>query len=524
MNENIVVKNRLLDYQALFILLFAVIIGGLVRFFPIVLSNFPLNDGGLFFRMAQDILDHSFHLPVYVFYNGNEIPFGYPPFAFYLMAFLQRFFHFGIIDQLHYLPALISTLTIPVFFYLSERITGSRVLSVFAVFAYALIPNSFIWLVMGGGITRSLGILFGILSLFFAWGMFTKYDYKDLILTILFSSLTVLSHPEVAWFIFITTLLIVLRSGLNKKGILFAALCVIGILLITSPWWLLIIRRFSPALFINAFRAEGSLDLSLLIFNFSGEPFSTILAVVALIGIFAEIYHRRFFLFSWLIIIALFSPRSGQWLATIPTAMLFGAGLIWVFLPSLRRNITIVQSNSIHLSDLFVERISKIALVFLLIYALIGALIIPFWAGTKLYSIANYDRQAMEWISNNTPADSQYVILTGGEWPTDYVSEWFPALSGRVSVSTVQGSEWIPDEQFRKNVAAYEALQACALVDYACISAWEQENTIPYSYLYVRKSLIDNQGGVNPLANASAPPDQFQLVYENSGVMLYIRN
>jgi hypothetical protein len=39
--------------------------------------------------------------------------------------------------------------------------TGSKEKSAFPVFAYALMPASYLLLVMGGGIMRSLGLLFG---------------------------------------------------------------------------------------------------------------------------------------------------------------------------------------------------------------------------------------------------------------------------------------------------------------------------------------------------------------------------
>ena len=67
-------KSKSLDYITLFAVSFAVLLGGAVRFFPVYLSHFPLNDGGLFLSMTQDILDHNFSLPVYTSYNGNAIP------------------------------------------------------------------------------------------------------------------------------------------------------------------------------------------------------------------------------------------------------------------------------------------------------------------------------------------------------------------------------------------------------------------------------------------------------------------
>ena len=167
-------KKKSHDNFVIAVVSFAEFLGGVVRFFPVYLSHFPLNDGGLFYSMVQDILDHNFSLPVFTSYNGNVIPFGYPPLPFYLMALFQRNFHFGLIDQLRFFPAFFSTLCIPAFYFLSKRISNSKEISVFAAFAYALMPQSYLWLIMGGGITRSLGVLFAILSILFVWKMFTN--------------------------------------------------------------------------------------------------------------------------------------------------------------------------------------------------------------------------------------------------------------------------------------------------------------------------------------------------------------
>ena len=168
--------------------------------------------------MAQDILDHNFSLPVFTSYNGNVIPFGYPPLPFYLMALVQRFIHFGLIDQLRFLPAFFSTLCIPALYLLSKRITSTKEISVFAVFAYALMPQSYLWLIMGGGIAYSFGVLFAILSILFVWKMFNNPKFQYLILSILFCSFVILSHSSIAWFVFMTSELIGLFYGLNKKG------------------------------------------------------------------------------------------------------------------------------------------------------------------------------------------------------------------------------------------------------------------------------------------------------------------
>jgi hypothetical protein len=514
-------KNKSLDYTGLFFITFAVVLGGVVRFYPTLLSDFPLNDGGLFYQMTQDVLDNHFSLPVYTSYNGGAIPFSYPPLAFYLMAFLQRVFHLEIIDQLHYIPPLISTFTVIALYFLSKKITGSKEVSIFAAFAYALMPHSYVWLIMGGGITRSFGILFGILAVLFVWDMFHNPRISNLLLSILFCSLTIVSHPEIAWFVLLTSFLIGIWFGRNKKGILFAFLTIVGVLLLTSPWWVQIVQRFGLSTFVNASRTGGFLNLSVILFSFTGESFANILAIIALIGLFGEIARRRYFLLAWLLLISIFSPRSGEWLATIPAAMLFGAGIVNVIIPGLLVAKKAILPENPTLEIIFKEGISKITYSVILIFALFSAMALPYLPDTEIKTLSQYDRQAMEWVSHNIPEDSRFVMLTGTEWHIDYVSEWFPALSKRISTATVQGSEWLPDDQFQKNVDAYGNLQTCGVDDFPCIMNWTDENGAFYSYVYIRNPSSDEEKALVLRANSSTPSDQYELLYENPGVLIY---
>ena len=513
--------NKSFDRVSLFFVSFALLLGAVVRFNPILLSNFPLNDGGLFYQMTLDVIQNHFSLPVYTSYNGGVIPFSYPPLAFYLMALVQRVLNIGILSQLHYLPALISTLTIPALYFLSRKITESREISLFAVIGFALMPQSFVWLIMGGGITRSLGILFAILALLFVWQMFHNPSISSLLLTILFCSLTILCHPAIAWFLFLTSLLIMLMYGRNKTGILYSIFTIIGILLTTSPWWIIILQRFGLSSILNASQTSGLVNLSVILFNFTGEPFATILAVIALLGIFAEITRRRFFLLIWLIVIAIFSPRGGQWLATIPASMLFGSGVVLVLVPGLVNFKGWAFEGTPTLTDIFKNRIVKIAFSVILVFALFSAMVFWYIGDSELKTLSSYDRQAMQWASQNTENDSKFVVITGGEWPVDFISEWFPALANRTSITTVQGSEWSSGNEFNIRINRNTRLQGCASQGFSCVLDWAAENSISYSYLYLSNLKSGTLDTRIPLVNSPAPTDQFQLVYENPGVLIY---
>lgn len=510
------------DYIILFTVSLAVFLGGVVRFYPVLLSHYPINDGGLFFTMVKDLLSHNFALPVYTSYNGNGIPFGYPPLPFYLLASIQKFLHIDVLDQVHYLPALFSTISIPVFYFLSRSITGSKERSVFAVFAYALMPHSYLWLIMGGGVTRALGVFFAILALYFVWEMFRNPSYSSLALSIIGCSLVVYTHPGIAWFVFITSLLIGVHHGVSKKVILYAFLTGMGVLAVTSPWWVTMLRRFGPSLFVNAAQTSGPIDPSVILFHFTGEPFITFISVVALLGLLAEVIRGRFFLLVWLILITFISPRGGPRLAALPGAMLFGSGVTLVIIPGLVSFARRVWDDSIQLAELIRERITKLALGIMLFAAFFSALAIPLLGLPETNSLSQDDYQAMAWISQNAPITSQFAVVTGEQaWRTDPVTEWFPALTGRISVTTVQGSEWLPGQTYKQKIAAYSALQACSTRDYSCILSWATQNATTFSYLYITRQPKGGQNTELPISFYLKSSDQLQLTFDNPSVSIY---
>jgi hypothetical protein len=511
-----------IDFVSIFVVLFATFLGGYVRFFPTILSDFPLNDGGLFYQMSQDVLDNNFKLPETTSYNHSNIPFGYPPLAFYALAFFQRVFHIEIIDQLHYTPAFISTLTIPAFYLLCKKITGSKERSLMSMLAFSLTPNSFIWLVMGGGITRSLGLLFSIFSILLIYSMFQKPKPYLLLCSIVLSSLTILSHPEITWFLFITAGFFGIRYGINKKGVLYAILTILGTLLATMPWWFLLIKRFTISLFENAAQTGGFFSIPNLIFYFTGEPFATIIAVIALLGLFAEISRRRYILAIWLLLISFLSPRSGPLLATIPGAILFGSGISWLLVPGLLSNAKRNNDDNHTFEAIVKNKYLIVPLGILMIYSFFSAISVPFIGLSNTWLTTKNDLQAMTWVAENTPGNSQFAVITGDQaWQADQISEWFPALTGRVSITTVQGSEWLPDDEFKRLIETNQTLQICAYQDGDCLDAWSIEHNHSITYIYLYKPQSEDNLNLLPLEYSLRSNDQYQLLFENSGASIY---
>jgi len=78
----------------------AVMIGGYIRTAPILLSSFPLNDGGLFFTMTKDLMANNYRLPQTTTYNHLDLPFAYPPLPFYFTGLLTDITNWELITLL----------------------------------------------------------------------------------------------------------------------------------------------------------------------------------------------------------------------------------------------------------------------------------------------------------------------------------------------------------------------------------------------------------------------------------------
>ncbi|HEX8990781.1 MAG TPA: hypothetical protein VF784_03815, partial [Anaerolineales bacterium] len=173
----------------------ALVLGASVRFAPTLLGHSIINDGGMFFAMIEDLKASSFLLPPYTSYNHLNIPFAYPPLSLYAGALLSAA---GIPtgEIVRWLPAVVSSLSILAFYWMTFPILGSKPKASLAAVVYALMPRSFSWYVMGGGLSRSFGILFLLLTCGAAWRLFARPGWRGVALTAAFGAGAVLSHPE----------------------------------------------------------------------------------------------------------------------------------------------------------------------------------------------------------------------------------------------------------------------------------------------------------------------------------------
>lgn len=508
---------------AIVLLVLAFLIGIVVRWNFVAPSDFPINDGGFFYSMISDLIASNFKLPKFTTYNLAEIPFSYPPLAFYLVGGINKISGLPIMEVMHYLPLGISILTIPAFYAASKIFfPESQFYRALATYLFATLPRSFEWFVMGGGITRSLGFIFALLTLFF----YSKAarDQRvgiSLFLAALCSSLTVLSHPVAS--IFLAFSIVVITIYLWPTKIIYPVAIGVLAVLLASPWWVAVIKNNGLSPFIGASNT-GHLDwfnaryLLTQNFDFENRFFLHLVSFLAIMGLFSR--HKRKALFLGILVGLgyLVVPRGGVDLLTAYLALLGTLGFA-MLVEVWGKGKFDQEKKGKELMGF--DGKSRILLIYLIIYSFIGAYSYKYVDGKADMHLSEGDYQAMVWIRENTDATDRMMHLPPNsnfqDWWNDYLGEWMPVLTERHNVATVQGYEWLPGE-FSHRIEQYIALRGCAIQGANCVEEWiiTYDNDFDYLLLSQRQHpdiVIDNF--------LEAPG--YRAVYENEDVIILQR-
>jgi hypothetical protein len=525
------IKNISFDPAMLVFILLATLLGGYMRISQVAQLRFPINDGGMFYSMTTDLIANGFHLPVTTSYNAANIAYVYPPLAFYLAGFLTSVFGWPLIDIFRILPAVIATLTIPAFYLLANEFLKSKAQTALATLVFALMPATFAWLIMGGGISRSLGLLFSILTLWGAYRLYTRPGKEIIAATALFGALAILSHPESAVHTAASALLFFFFFGRNKRGLINSTIVAVAIILMTAPWWATVISLHGLAPIMAAARTGGyRLDIiSMFVqLNNSNEMFLTFMGCFAVIGIFISLAKGQWLLPLWLLITILSEPRSAPLYITPELAIFIGLTLDEFVLASFRtiefkRKAAPPPPTNNWAEALFSGYMSKIVFIYLVVYFIMSAFGIPY-TESRSQTVLPDDLIAFNWIKTNLTAGNRFAVITGEQPLTDPTAEWFPTLTKQISAATVQGYEWDANKNFDMLLSDSTDLQQCAFQDFGCIDKWMMNTGEFFDYIYLSKETIENLVGVThiniPLVQSLLASGNYEIIYETENVAI----
>jgi len=505
------------------ILMLAIIIGAFMRFNPTLLAGFAINDGGMFAVMVDDLKASGYLLPAFTTYNHLNIPFAYPPLGFYLGRIAADLFGLSAPEALRWVPAFFASLSIPAFYWLALRLLKDKYYAAISTFFFALMPRALSWFVMGGGLTRSPGQFFLLLTLAVVIRLYEENRRVDIFWAGLFGGLAVMSHPEAAVHTSVSAVFLWFILSRSRTAFVHSLFVAVLVLLVSAPWWGTVIHYHGMGPLFNAAQTGKNLlaVFHLLFFVFTDEPYATVIAVLGLIGIGNRLIRRDYLLPLWLAIPFLVEGRSAAGPAAIPLAMLAAIGLVEVVLIAMRPK---VENDPLQSDQL--SAVERNILIYILLYLIFSTS----QFGLQLSNATLYppDREAMRWVHENTPVDSRFLVLTGtSSVSCDSVLEWFPALTGRQSIYTVQGTEWTKGADFNDYVRSTYPVQECLTSnDAACLDAAVSRST--YDFIYLSKTLrVDNCSQLDLprtfpyFIEHMRLDDGFNVVYETDGAVIF---
>lgn len=496
-------------------LLGALLGGAIFRLWPAYRVNFPINDGGLFYNMIEAIKGNGMRLPTHVEYNGLQIPFAYPPLAFYFSAGISNAFHIPTLELEIWLPALFTILVLPAFYYLASVLFKSPIKAGVATFLLAFLPRALGWMIMGGGITRAPGQLLYVLAVSQYYLLYKTGKNKYLPSSILVSILICLTHPEATIHTIGTALLFWWFLGRNPTGIKNSAIVLAGTLIGTSPWWLLTLSRFGVAPYLAA--SETGLHTPAVLFqffaSFTGETFMAPISLLAVFGFFIQVARRDFLLPAWLILPFVLEPRNAPNIAIFALALLAASALINFVLPWLGKIANPAYERA------FQTRIEKSFILYLTMVLLLNMMRVAWSQSGQV--LTEDARAAMYWVENNTDPNARFLVISGDTNSfADLTNEWFPVIAHRRSQTTLQGYEWNTDVSFSKIYEDISRIQTCAKGDnpLKCIDEVVAANpNVEFQYLYLER----DTGAAGNLIVDIETSRRYQRIFTNHAAVIY---
>lgn len=496
----------------------AILLGGIIRFMPVVMAGFPVNDGGMFYVMVEELKANHFTLPSFTQYNLANLPFAYPPFGFYAAALVSSLLRIPALDVVRWLPPLVSSLSLLAFYLLADEILRSKTQAALAALFYGLIPDSFGWAIMGGGIARAFGLLFLFLTIAFANRLFTRPRGLHAGLTVLFGALAFLSHPETGLQAAAVCILLWLFRGRSKKSLLWSVGVALGVMALSAPWWGTVLSNHGLAPFHSAMQTsdDGTFHLAkLLTLQFGGGAFFSLTVAMGLGGTLVVLARREYLLPVWLVLPFFVDPRSAGGMTLMPLSMLAARGFDQLLAPAL---LSLRGREGAWLADRFVT-LSLFGMAF---YLFFGSGV--FGLGLAGASLSPADRETIAWVDENIPPGSDFLLLTGEQYSMkDPFQEWFPALTEQHSQTTLQGAEWTLGADFFPRYGELVTLQHCA--DVTCIEAWGKRTGLDHQYLLIK---VLPGGSSSPLRGSLAllletvwDSGSYDLIFETDNAVIF---
>lgn len=413
------------------LLMLALAVGLILRIAPILPATFPIGDGGLFAIMARDLRTSGPVPPMYSSFNDGSVPFAYPPLGLYVVALLP----WDPITTERWLPLVYSLLAIVGAYLLARELVEDRVAGL-AALIFAAMPVT--WAIDGGGVTRGLGLVLLLVTLWRAAVLLRVPTARNAVVVGLAGGGALLTYPAVGPPGVASVLVLAAARWSWRGGLLVAAAGVVAAV-IAAPWLVMVLDRYGLASLTSAITAHEP-GLALLRFITVGPSWvnpNDFVVPLALLGLVLAIHHRAWLLPAWALVLLFVPGGEGRYQAVVLATMAASGGL-WL---------------GERLREVHALRVGAgIGLAWLLIAS--------FSSGYQQSRVIPPEAvQTMVAISRQTPPGTRFAVVVDDRLLHEPVLDWFPVLSGRISVGTFLGLEWSPSNDWQRVAAIDAAIQ-----------------------------------------------------------------
>jgi hypothetical protein len=471
-------------------------IGAVLRFAPTAFGSFPLGDGGLYLAMIRAFEAGGLAIPATVTYGQAVLPYAYPPAAFWLTAVLHGLTG---IDELHlmmWLPAAFATASIGAaalaaraFFESEPALTtvhSARRLACVAALIFALAPGAYRVIILGGGLTKAPGLFFVLLAIWQLLVLLRQRRARNAAALAAFGGLAALFHPDGALFLAISAAVLLVRHPSLRGAALLAGAAALAAA-VCSPWWLSVLVAHGPTPLFSASGLSANPDLAAL--NFIAVPLLGVLIWLPLAfaaGLAVGAARRSWVLPVWLAAACLADSRNLAHDGTFIVALIGALGLLYGGRPAVEALLRLARVGGLfgHAKP---GPIAVTLALAALVLAPAQALFAPISAIGPRVPLGPSDLAAFAQVKALTSPDMSAAVITGVGWGYDDISEWFPTLTGRTSVNTVQGYEWAGRDVWTAKNALSGGLQDCVrrALPLSCVNATLAYYRTEVTMLYV---------------------------------------
>ena len=495
---------------------------GLLVYVVYLLTHpYPAFGAGLFMLIAEEISKAGYRLPAHIpYYTASGIPFAYPPLGFYLAAAVRDLTGVDALALTRLLPGAISVLYLVPAYLLGFVVLGSRPRAAFAGVLVAVSPTVFQWHIGAAGFVRALAFLFLLCGLVAGVRLFRTRNAVWIAPGMACFGLTVLSHPKYVVFYALSYVVFWAAFDRSVDGLANGTLVGVGGVVLTAPWWGQVVAVYGSDVFFQAagtHREVGNVLLSLetlITYRFVGHDVPWFLLAWRLLPVAGAAWlawRGRFFLPAWLAVTATLVGESRFVFlvgALATTAFCFDG-----VAPALRERVSAGRAARIAAAALVVVAGSGLA-----IGSAYAASELDAHAGTATLPqyVDDDDLRAMEWVTEETDADAEFVVLGDA-------GEWFPYFTHRTNLVGPWGVEWRGDRAFRHQTWLFVHTSHCWWAN--CLTLTFARNDVRPDYLYVPKESYTVKGATKAprptLLSSLRSSDRYEVVYENEGVAIF---